>query len=225
MTGIDVEYPEWSPLAWTAGRTVHPPLTGASHDGWHAVAKVFEPPNGADAAGGVALCGATVGLARGEYGPFDPDRFPRQTCLECVWRFAITTGDLAGRYRALLAGGVPVLAAELAEAIVTVASSPLADYDLEHPFTVGLLVAVSEHAPTALISRDCAEGGHDHDEDEFDSDGRCPTVAIACMACSLLTGDWAGDWEGTCLPECTVAAPCEVLRTLAAHYERTGGAR
>lgn len=225
MTGIGVEYSEWSPLAWTAGRAVDPPLTGAGHDGWHAVAKVFVPPSGADAVGGVALCGASVGLAHGEYGRFDPDRFPRQTCLECVWRFAITTGDLVSRYRGLLAGGVPVLAAELAEAIVTVASSPGADYDLDHPFTVGLLVAVSEHAPTPLISQDCAEGGHDHGEDAFGADGRCPAVAIACLACSLVTGSWAGDWEGACLPECTVTAPCEVLRTLAAHYQRAGGGR
>lgn len=225
MTGIDVEFPEWSPLAWAAGRAVDPMLTGVNEDGWHAVTTVFEPPHGADAVGGIALCGDTVRLARGEYGAFDPDRFAPRACLECVWRFAIATGDLAARYRALCAGGVPVLAAELAEAIVAVASSPGADYDLEHPFTVGLLVAVSEHAPTPLISMECAEGGHDHDEDAVDADGRCPRVAIACMACSLLAGSWAGDGEGTCLPECTVTAPCEVLRTLAAHYERIGGAR
>jgi len=201
------------------GRDVDPPVTGVEGGRWHGVERLY-PPRGADAGEcGRALCGALVRVAV-RVGVFDPDRVPARTCLECGWRAAIAAGTVAERVRALAGEeGAPGLAARVAEAVVAEADGPYGYFDLDHPYTVQLLVAVSAHAPAALVAEECCDRDCEHPGDR-----PCPTVAPACLACSEQTGAWAGEREGVCLPEATIAAPCEVLRTLAAHYRVTGGA-
>jgi|GEM_PF-4150088 len=43
-------------------------------------------------------------------------------------------------------------------------------------------------------------------------------IVTVCPVCSVRAGGWAGEWEGTYRPECTIPGPCEVLRTMAGHY-------
>lgn len=209
---------EWSPLAWAPGQDLNPPATGISDGGWHAIVRAYRPRSGEGQVCGQAACGATACVAA-KFGPFDPDRFPDRTCAACVWTVAIRTGTLTDRYERLAAAeGAPGLAARVAQAIVAGESWPVGGYELDHPYTVQLLSAVTAHAPTPLISEGCAEGGCEHPPGQ-----RCPTVAVACLACSQRSGSWAGEWEGQLMAECTISAPCEVLGTLAAHFKVTGG--
>lgn len=210
---------DWSPLVWAAGRELDPPVTGSSGDGWHAVVRAYAPRVGEGQVCGEAACGATVTVAA-KYGPFDPDRFPARTCALCLWTVALRDGSLVERYRRLAeAEGTPGLAARVAEAIVAAQSQHDAGYELDDPASVQLLAAVTAHAPTLLIDEDCAEGGCGHPRYE-----PCPTVAMVCLTCSQLAGSWAGEREGAVMHECTISAPCEVLSTLAAHFQVTGGA-
>jgi hypothetical protein len=204
---------------------VDPPMTGIAAGVWHAVERVWPPRVPGDPEQGLAMCGrGGVTAVAAKLGGFDPNRYRDRTCHECAWAAAIRVGTLdaelarlgrADRTQtdpALMEAPEP-LAARVARAIVAAKSAPGADCELDHPATVQLLGAVSAHAPTRLIAEECAEGGCEHPGAQ-----PCPTVAVACLTCSQLTGGWAGEWEGMCMPECTVAAPCEVLRTLAAHY-------
>jgi len=197
-------------------REVDPPVTGVGGGRWHGVDRVYPPCAGEGGQWGRAVCGDLVAVA-GRFGVFDPDRFPGGTCLECTWRAAITAGTVMDRIRALAdVEGPPRLAARVAEAIVAGASC-----DLDHPHAVQLLVAVGAHAPAGLLDEACADChgcGHTGVRP-------CPPAVMACLACSEQAGSWAGEREGFCLPEVTIAAPCEVLRALAAHYRVTGGAR
>lgn len=193
------------------------PLTGIKGMRWHAVRYLHRGPT--DAEYGESICGRQVMVAR-RWGLFDPDRYPERTCAQCAWTDAIRAGTLAGRYRHLAAGGgaASLLAVQVAQAIVAARIDPDADdepgQDVEPDeaglaYTVVLLAAVSAHAPTALVAFDCAQGDCEHQAE-------CPPVAIACLACSLQIERLVDEPE--CLPECTIAAPCEVLRTLATHY-------
>jgi hypothetical protein len=42
---------------------------------------------------------------------------------------------------------------------------------------------------------------------------------VACQACSLQAGSWAGEWEGQYAVECTIPAPCGVLTALAEYFK------
>jgi len=197
---------------------VDPPVTGVEGGRWHGVERVY-PPRAADTGEcGRALCGALVRVAV-RVGVFDPDRVPGPTCLECGWRAALAAGTVPDRVRALSADeGASGLAARVAEAVVAEASGSYGYFDLGHPYTVQLLVAVSAHAPAAVVAADCVDGDCEHAGQRS-----CPRVGLVCLGCSELTGSWDGEREGACLPEVTIGAPCEVLRALAAHYRVTGG--
>ncbi|WP_219419612.1 hypothetical protein [Pseudonocardia nigra] len=202
-------------------RVVETPLTGIAAGAWHAAEQVHPPRVPGDPEQGLAVCGQGGVTVAAKFGAFDPDRDRDHTCHECAWTVAIRTGTLDAEVDRLSgADGAPTMAAQVARAIVTAQSETGAGHELDHPYTVQLLAAVSAHAPTPLISPECGEGACEHPREQS-----CPTVALACLACSQLSGGWAGEWEGTCMPECTVPAPCEVLRTLATHYRITGGAR
>ena len=193
-------------------REVDPPGTGIDSGVWHAVERVHPPRMVGGPDRGVAVCGRAVVVAA-KFGPFDRERFPDRTCHGCTWVVAIRAGAV-GQEIARLTGGAPepVLAARVAAAIVAAQSQPGAD-EPDYPRMVALLAAVSAHAPTPLISPECGQGGCGHPPRV-----PCPAVVVACLACSQRCGGWAGEGEGTCMPECTITAPCEVLRTLAAHY-------
>jgi hypothetical protein len=77
---------------------------------------------------------------------------------------------------------------------------------------------VTAHTPRILLPEDCADNHCDHDRDD---DGQCPRpdAALGCAACSVVAGGWAGEWQGQFTTECTITAPCEVLRGIARHYD------
>ncbi|MHA6631812.1 hypothetical protein ACU61A_40820 [Pseudonocardia sichuanensis] len=210
---------------------LNPPLlTGVSDGLWHAVERIVPPlpapPRLAVPVQGVALCGLVVRVAQ-KYGRFDRRQFLDRTCPTCAWIHALRTGTETAEL-AVLTGyehtstvdaqlelelRVPLgAAARVAAAILAVAGASGSDDDREDPAIVQLLATVTAHAPTALLAEECAEGGCEHDVRP------CPPIGVACPACSVRAGGWAGEWEGGFRPECTIAGPCEVLRALAAHH-------
>lgn len=195
---------------------VDPPGTGIDSGVWHAVERIHPPRMTGDPDRGVAVCGRAVTVAA-KFGPFDRERFPDRTCHKCTWAVAARAGTVGQEIaRLAVEDPEPVLAARVAAAIVAAQSEPGADDEPDHPRTVALLAAVSAHAPTPLISPECGQGGCAHPPRV-----PCPTVAVACLAYSQRCGGWAGDGEGLCMPECTITAPCAVMRALAAHYRIT----
>jgi hypothetical protein len=155
-------------------------------------------------------------------------------CRYCAWTVAVATGS-TGRELALItpsrpkadaiagAGAGAMLAVTICQAILAARSGEDADYELDHPATIQLLAHVTRHRPVLLIPEDCAEDprtcGHQPDGGDL-PDWHCsyPDATAACGACTLYAGGWAGEWEGGAMPECTVTAPCSVLRTLAHAY-------
>lgn len=196
------------------------PSTGSGGGLWHAVERTVTacpgqqaPDRTGDRAAvrGIARCGATVEVVA-KFGVFDRSRRPDSTCLDCVWTVAVRTGTEDRELAWLRTQHQPGVAA-LAEAILAASDAPGADYERDSPATQQLLTVVSAHAPVDLIDPECAEQGCEHDRQQ------CPITMTACPECSVRAGPWAGEWAGTYQPECTIPGPCEVLRTLAGHYE------
>lgn len=106
----------------------------------------------------------------------------------------------------------PYLAVRICEAIL--ASD---HWDHDHPHRAQLLGHTAAHAPSLLLPEQCAEGACD----EAAEHGTCsyPDADVGCPACSVRAGAWAGEWEGQFTTECTATSPCDVLRTLARHYD------
>ena len=199
------------------------PVTGVDNDRWHAVDQVRPAVSGGRVPG-VSVCGRGVDVAR-KFGAFDRDHWGRRACPECAWLLAIRDHTLDAEYARLedhSAGALGQLASHVARAVVAAARAAQDDTgsDLDDPRTVQLLVAVTAHAPTTIYDHACLEDECDHHEDHPDEHGghaHLPT-AVACAACSLLEGSWAGEYEGAFRTECTVAAPCSVLTALAASH-------
>lgn len=172
------------------------------------------------------VCGMRGTIAR-EWGEFVRgnefvDR--HDLCPQCVWFVALEQGtadsELA-RWRPQDAE-LSALQRSLREPLIhTRTCEQLLDLgredepgDTDHVWLAYLLGLVTAHKPVLLQAEPCLEGDCDHDsEDECFGDD--PTVA--CMACSVLTGSWAGEWEGQI--HIQVSAPCGVLTAVAAHYE------
>jgi len=168
-----------------------------------------------------ALCGRRVLLAtRIGAGAFDRATLPAwaTVCPYCAWAVAASTG--AGAIERELDALTPtgakrdvleqlledaLVVRHLCEAILAAAQQPGAD-GLDAA-VIELLAHASAHIPVQLWPRDCAA------EECHHSPGACP-CAVACAACSLQAGSWAGEQEGTYRPECTITAPCQVLATL-----------
>ncbi|GAA1983026.1 hypothetical protein [Amycolatopsis minnesotensis] len=179
-----------------------------------------------------AVCEAVV-LPVAKWGPWTYDN-PRFTgvvgqprCPACGWLVALAQ-DTAAAELALLrptAADLAVLSRLLpAEPLPAhrICAAILADpaYDPDHPHLAQLLGHVTAHTPRVLLPEDCADGGCDHDRAD-DEAGHCsyPDASLGCAVCSVRAGSWAGEYEGQFASECTVPAPCEVLRTAAAHYD------
>lgn len=211
------------------GCTVQRSTTGFRDGVWHALGDPY--PSVGDASGttgpasdvatGAAgtrarttLCGAVADVAR-KVGLFDPER-PAATCPQCVWWEAIRTDTIPAAIARLAGPPRRALAVALAEAILAAAEN--GGDGIGHPATVELLAAVSAHAGEALIAGDCVEDGCDHP-----GEAACPITVVACRACSVIAGGWAGEWEGRYSVEATVETPCSLLTTMAAHY-RIGSA-
>lgn len=165
---------------------------------------------------------------------------PTGLCGYCGWAIAIETGTVQARLDALTPTGQthaalarligdPLMARRLCEAVIARASDPDAEYELDHGATIQILATITRHAPTLGLPEDCAEGSCDHRhagsagqalDTPLDASGECdyPVASAVCPACTLRAGGWAGEWEGQFMDECYIHAPCQVLATIAAHY-------
>lgn len=195
-----------------AYRLVEPPMTGEAAGTWHAVGWIWpgDPAHAGTVRGlerGEALCGLWADPIA-KFGVFDPDRRPESTCHTCSWLRAIRTHTVPEWLARLGAEPGRSLAVAVAEAILDGARRDWDTEDCEFEDVVDLLAAVSGHAGVPLIAAECAEGGCDH------GPGGCPTVRLACHACSL--PDPSEDHRYRA--EATVSAPCSTLRTLARSY-------
>jgi hypothetical protein len=171
-------------------------------DGWHAI------PSGSILAGCTghrwAACGALVRTTKYEQ-PYDPRAIPVSfdPCPDCLWIAAARSGMLD----AALAMLTHPVAHDAAAGILNLAGRMESDDD--DPACIQLLAAVTRHAPVALVSEECSEGDCEHE-------GNCPET-LACRACSLQAGGWAGEWEGRYREECTIPGPCAPLLAIAEH--------
>lgn len=199
-------------------------LTGVQHQ-WHAIpaAAMAYATRTDDGTLTVAqaCCGDLVRTAK--YGTYNRGSVPvaHDPCQPCAWTVAALTGQLDTEVGRLIPVGTtrtamkrilrdPDIAATAARRILTAAAAGATDYPPDHPATIQLLAAVAAHAPVLLINEACAEGDCDHDGESCTFQG----AAAGCAACSLITGDWAGEWQGGFRAECRIEAPCQVLDEL-----------
>jgi hypothetical protein len=196
-------------------------LTGVLN-GWHAVeTRALDPETNTPgcAAHAWSVCDKLVRVAKDEYQPYDPAVVPGSydPCQACLWTVAARTGTLD----AALARLADPLAHDTAAAILNEFARLHADLDDAHlmddPATLQLVVQVARHAPVLLVTEECAEGECDHLGAGGPPCADCPG-SLACRACSLQEGSWAGEWEGMYRTECTIPAPCAVLLRIAEHF-------
>jgi hypothetical protein len=179
-------------------------LTGVQ-DGWHAIDAATIAPGCAGHAWSV--CSQLVRVARDDLQPYDPFVPPQShaPCPACRWAVAAVTGTLDAALESPPGG----LARDTAAAVLAWAREEDRDPDDGH--VLQLLAAVSRHSPAVLLGEACAEGDCDC------GPGECPGEP-GCPACSLLTGPWAHGYEGLCMLECTIPAPCAPLLAIAGHF-------
>lgn len=186
----------------------------------------------------IACCGSRVTLAL-KFGEFRrgnqwlSSNSPDRTCATCSWEVAISLGAVAAELQSLTPAGCelealsrhlddPLALVHVCEAILRIEGVPTDPND--DPLTVQLLSHATVHAPVVLMSEECADGNCEHcPEDRIaDRAWECGlpdgAVRVACAACSVRAGSWAGEWEGQFTTQGTVAAPCGVLTQLASHY-------
>jgi hypothetical protein len=207
------------------------------HQGWHAIHRpALEYAIGTEPhLIAAAVCGVSARVTK--HGVYDRAEWPVSgaPCPECAWHVAIATRSVErelllitpdDREAAVLArcGVTPLTAVTVCRAILAAADDPA------HPAVIRQLAAASAHRPGLAVSEACAEGECEHREAEAEDLGQheqCsyPEATAVCWECSLLSGSWAGEYEGRLLGECTVRAPCSVLSALAAYYGLTGGSR
>jgi len=204
------------------------------HQGWHAIHRpALEYAIGAEPhLIAEAVCGVSARVTK--HGVYDRAEWPVSCapCPECAWHVAIATGSMErelllitpdDREAAALArcGVTPLTAIAVCRAILAAADEPA------HPAVIRQLAAATAHRPGLAVSEACGEGECEHHRtalEDLDELGPCnyPDAAAVCWECSLLSGSWAGEYEGRILAECTVLAPCGVLSALAAYYGLTG---
>jgi hypothetical protein len=207
-----------------------PFLTGVGSGNWHAIPKDSLDCCGDGWADSVtfASCGELVRVAR-KFGAYSRTTTPvlYHPCQICAWTAAAAGGEAALQAEADLlrptADELPKLARLVPDPFVAVNACRAilarerdedeAEHGLDHPATIQLLATIAEHVPALLVSEECADGDCEH------TGGACPPSAAACLACSLVVGDWAGEWQGQVRPECTIKAPCAVLLALSAAAE------
>jgi len=205
-------------------------LSAWDNAGIHHAISAQEHPGARPGSMNTAVCGSWGKLARPRGTYFRaPALFPGALCRQCAWYTAITTSaiereirfqvpapDDAGR----LAGyGVDALA------VVKITRAILADPRWDtRPGTrnpdmeaVTLLACLSAHAPALTYSTSCLEG--DCGCEQENPAVQCPrTTAAVCVACTPVTGPWAGEMEGRTITGCRVEAPCSIITTLSRHY-------
>jgi hypothetical protein len=167
------------------------------------------------------VCGTTARVARtwGEFARGNPSLACHELCPHCAWSVALEQGTTGAEIAHLTPDSArlaalgrampdPLLAVRILEQLLT------ADLDeVDRDPLAYLLAHVTAHRPVPLLDEACVADGCEH-TNPGDCYGGTPTVA--CLACSVLTGPWAGEWEGQVV--ITVPAPCAVLPAAAAHY-------
>jgi hypothetical protein len=168
-----------------------------------------------------------------------------QRCADCAWILALERDEIDAQLAALTPEGrdleltarlldEPMAARDIARAMLNAAAyrGPGRDGsgDVRPTPLSAQLGHLTRHAPAILLPEGCAEYTCDHP----DAPGavgvwaECtyPIIDIACPQCSLVAVDgYAGEWTGDFHDECTVAAPCGVLRAFGAYYNVTVGGR
>ncbi len=170
------------------------------------------------------VCGtaAVIGRTAGAFDRGNPWLAIHRLCPTCAWTVAIAQGTTADELVALTPVGAelaalgravpdPLLVVRICKRILALA----VEREVEEGPAGHLLGHVTAHKPVLLLHEDCTEDACDHDRETEDCYGEHPTVA--CMACSVLTGSWAGEYEGQVAV--LVPAPCAVLPAVAAHYD------
>lgn len=168
-----------------------------------------------------AECGRTVRIAQ-DWGVFERGNEKVDqlgVCVECAWTVAVATGKTNPELAAL----VPASVAEH-DALMRLLPKPflfldicrklLADMVDEGPEGrfVQLLTVATQHRPVVLLDGLCWEANCDHDEKPRDCYADADTVA--CGACSVSAGEWAGEFAG--YTEVLVSAEeCPVLPAMA----------
>ena len=195
-------------------------LTGVQN-GWHAIHRDNLQYAAVMSGGGriaTAECDAFVRVAP-RHGRYRRDSRPvtYDPCPVCAWAVAIAT-ETTGRELELITpdesesaaltrlGLDPLLPAALCRSILAAAK------DESSEAVIRQLAAVTAHSPGLAISEECAEGGCDHHPCTY------PVAQAVCWACSLRTGEEAGEFSDRLMEQATVTAPCGVLAALAAHY-------
>lgn len=178
-----------------------------------------------------SVCGERVGIAA-KWGGYERSSLylnqgKSANCARCTWIVASAKGELAIQIDAerpkpddlalfAAALGDPLVGVRVLEAIAADTHDELVDRDDEFGRSPrsDLLALASRHQPAVLVCEECAEGS-----DRTHGDEPCPSLRVACMGCTAKAGPWAGEWEGHCLPQCLVMAPCSVLRAFADYYK------
>lgn len=172
-----------------------------------------------------ALCGERVGLVPG-WGAYQrgSEYLSRgDICPTCRWIVATQRDEVAAEIADLApaADSIPALTRTLGDPLVGVRllEAIADDENLYAPdgfrrsHRADLLALASQHLPEVLVCESCVDGDLSaHQPDQ------CPAEMVACMGCTATSGPWAGEWIGQVLEECTVPAPCSVLRALCQHY-------
>ena len=207
-----------------------PFLTGVGSSNWHAIPKdslAYCRTGPADSVT-FASCGELARVAT-KYGAYNRATTPvlYHPCYVCAFTVAAAggwsalqaeidrlrpTADELPRLGRLVPD--PFAAVNACRAILArEGDEDQAEHGPGHPATIQLLATIAEHVPALLVSEECGDGDCEH------TGGACPSSTAACIACSLVVGDWAGEWQGQLRPECTIKAPCAVLLALSAAAE------
>lgn len=218
---------EWWP---TPVKAVEPPTAahriGCASDGnsLHAVSPRVVDATFHWATDVPAECGRTVRISR-DWGVFERgnekvDRLG--ACVRCAWTVALATGTAKRELAALHPSS-----AAMHNALVRLLPRPLlyleicrkllADMEDEGPDGrfVQLPTAATQHRPRVMLDGLCCEDSCDHDEKPGDCYADADTVA--CGACTISAGPWAGECEG--YTEVLVSAgECPVLPAMAKAY-------
>ena len=196
-----------------------PYLTGVGR-GWHAIdlpSMGYLRTGPADSVA-FAVCGELVRVAP-RSGAYNRSDVPvsNDPCHVCAFTVAAAGGESAlqaeiNRLRPT-SDEIPALSRLMPDPFLAVnicraiAAEP--DWEPGHPASIQLLATVAAHRPVLRLREECADRGCEHEG------GVCPSDGAVCAACSLLAGDWAGEWRGQLREECTIPAPCAVLLALA----------
>lgn len=176
-----------------------------------------------------AACGTIVGVADrfGEYGR--DERAHRKRCPHCGWIVALRFGTTGAELRRYIAADFDAGMTSPAERVSTIlrvildssgGEDGLSGFEAEGRITrlSTVLAHISSHIPKLLVCEDCADGVDcDHPERTAAGVLSCPGRVVVCGGCTVFSGDWAGEWAGHSLDECTVKYPCSVIAASAKH--------